>query len=200
MLPRSWQLQGGLLQTSIGGSFLPSAEAGGSGIAYQRAGTAACSWPTPHAAARSRISPHGDRFDSGCAGSEGRTCDSTRRAAAQKPGIHSIAAGSGRPLPQGAVIRLILDNHSAHISKETRGYLASKPNRFRYVQTPTHGSWLNLVETLFCKMAHAFLPHIRVESWNELRNRILRGVEEINASPVVHRWKKFDALDDLRVP
>jgi transposase len=94
--------------------------------------------------------------------------------------------------PQGAVIRLILDNHSAHISKETRGYLASKPNRFRYVHTPKHGSWLNLVETLFGKMAHTFLRHIRVASWSELRSRILKGVEEINAAPVVHRWKKFD--------
>jgi transposase len=99
--------------------------------------------------------------------------------------------------PQGAVIRLILDNHSAHISKETRGYLAGKPNRFRYVHTPTHGSWLNLVETLFGKMAHTFLRHMRVESWSELRTRILKGIEEINAAPVVHRWKKFDMLDNL---
>lgn len=98
---------------------------------------------------------------------------------------------------EGAVIRVILDNHSAHISKETRSYLASKPNRFRYVHTPKHGSWLNLVETLFGKMAHTFLRHIRVESWSELRSRILMGIEEINAAPVVHRWKKFDALEDL---
>ena len=99
--------------------------------------------------------------------------------------------------PQGAVIRLILDNHSAHISKETRGYLASKPNRFRYVHTPKHGSWRNLVETLFGKMAHTFLRHIRVASWSELRSRILKGVEEINAAPVVHRWKKFDVWSNL---
>lgn len=99
--------------------------------------------------------------------------------------------------PQGAVIRLILDNHSAHISKETRSYLASKPNRFRYVHTPTHGSWLNLVETLFGKMAHTFMRHIRVASWSELRSRILKGVEEINAAPVVHRWKKFDMRGNL---
>ena len=101
--------------------------------------------------------------------------------------------------PEGAVIRVILDNHSAHISKETRRYLASKPNRFRYVHTPKHGSWLNLVETLFGKMAHTFLRHIRVESWNELRSRILKGIDEINAAPVVHQWKKFDQLDNQEV-
>lgn len=98
--------------------------------------------------------------------------------------------------PPGAVIRIILDNHSAHISKETRRYLASRPNRFRYVHTPKHGSWLNLVETLFGKMAHTFLRQMRVQSWSELKERILKGVAEINAAPVVHRWRKFEALGD----
>jgi transposase len=94
--------------------------------------------------------------------------------------------------PAGVTIRVILDNHSAHISKETRAYLATRPNRFHYVHTPKHGSWLNLVETLFGKMAHTFLRQIRVKSKAELRERILRGIAEINAAPVVHRWKKFD--------
>jgi transposase len=96
--------------------------------------------------------------------------------------------------PAGVTIRIILDNHSAHISKETRAYLATRPNRFNYVHTPKHGSWLNLVETLFGKMAHTFLRQIRVKSKTELKERILRGIAEINAAPVVHRWKKFDLL------
>ena len=96
--------------------------------------------------------------------------------------------------PSEVTIRIILDNHSAHISKETRAYLASRPNRFTYVHTPKHGSWLNLVETLFGKMAHTFLRQIRVKSKAELKERILRGIAEINAAPVVHRWKKFDLL------
>jgi len=96
--------------------------------------------------------------------------------------------------PAECTIRLILDNHSAHISKETRAFLATRPNRFKYVLTPTHGSWLNIVETLFGKMARTFLRHIRVQSWEELRDRILKGIEKINADPVAHRWKKFEAL------
>jgi hypothetical protein len=96
--------------------------------------------------------------------------------------------------PPGCIIRIVLDNHSAHISKETRTFLATRPNRFQYVLTPKHGSWLNIVETLFGKMARTFLRHIRVQSWEELRDRILLGIAEINAAPVVHRWKKFDAL------
>ena len=96
--------------------------------------------------------------------------------------------------PGASVIRLILDNHSAHISKETQTFLATRPNRFQYVLTPKHGSWLNIVETLFGKMARTFLRHIRVQSWEELQARIVKGVAEINAAPVVHRWKKFEAL------
>jgi len=99
--------------------------------------------------------------------------------------------------PPHDTIRLLLDNHSAHISKETMAYLASRPNRFVYVHTPKHGSWLNLVETLFGKMARTFLRGIRVKSWAELQARILLGIAEINAAPVVHRWGNFSALDSL---
>jgi len=96
--------------------------------------------------------------------------------------------------PSDCTIRLVLDNHSSHISRETRGYLATRPNRFKYVLTPTHGSWLNLAETLFGKMARTFLRHIRVQSREELRQRILKGIDEINEMPIVHRWKAFDPL------
>ena len=77
-----------------------------------------------------------------------------------------------------------------------RTYLATRPNRFTYVHTPKHGSWLNLIETLFGKMARTFLRHIRVATIDELADRIRKGIAEINASPVVHRWKNFDALEN----
>ena len=99
--------------------------------------------------------------------------------------------------PTDCTIRLILDNHSAHTSKETRAWLATRPNRFKYVHTPVHGSWLNIVETLFGKMARTFLKHIRVKSREELRERVLKGIAEINEAPVVHRWKAFKALEEL---
>jgi len=96
--------------------------------------------------------------------------------------------------PAECTIRILLDNHSAHTSRETRAYLATRPNRFIYVHTPKHGSWLNIVETLFGKMARTFLRHIRVRSIEELIQRILLGIAEINAAPAVHRWKNFDGL------
>lgn len=53
--------------------------------------------------------------------------------------------------------------HSVHISKETMAYLGTRPGRFEYVHTPKHGSWLNLIECAFSKMARTFLRHIRVQ-------------------------------------
>lgn len=94
--------------------------------------------------------------------------------------------------PPAATIRIVLDNHSAHISKETMAYLATRPGRFEYVHTPKQGSWLNLIECAFSKMARTFLRHIRVGSVAELKARILQGIAEMNAAPVVFRWKKFD--------
>ena len=94
--------------------------------------------------------------------------------------------------PSDAIIRVVLDNHSAHISKETMAWLATHPGRFEYVHTPKHGSWLNLVESAFSKMARSFLRHIRVASLDELKQRILKGIDEMNAQPVRFQWKKFD--------
>lgn len=94
--------------------------------------------------------------------------------------------------PPQAIIRIVLDNHSSHISRETMAYLASRPGRFEYVHTPKHGSWLNLIECAFSKMARTFLRHLRVASVDELKARIAMGIDEMNAAPVVFRWKKFD--------
>lgn len=73
-------------------------------------------------------------------------------------------------------IKIILDNHSAHISKETQRFLASRPNRFEFVFTPKHGSWLNLIESFFSKLSRSVLNGIRVKSKEELINRIIEHI------------------------
>jgi len=91
--------------------------------------------------------------------------------------------------PADTAIKLILDNHSAHISKETKAWLATQPEgRFSFVFTPKHGSWLNLVEGFFSKMARSLLRHIRVASKLELKTRILAYLDDINSEPVIHTW------------
>jgi transposase len=86
-------------------------------------------------------------------------------------------------------IKIILDNHSAHISRETSAWLAEQPEgRFTFVFTPKHGSRLNLVEGFFSKLARSALRHIRVASLEELRQRIFAAIDLANREPVVHTW------------
>ena len=98
--------------------------------------------------------------------------------------------------PAQDTIRIILDNHSAHTSKETRAFLATKPEwRFEFVFTPKHGSWLNMIEGFFSKMTRQMLRGIRVKSKQELIDRIYKYFEEINADPVVYHWRyKLDEI------
>jgi transposase len=97
--------------------------------------------------------------------------------------------------PKDWKIRVILDNHSAHISKETRAYLKTIPERFEFIFTPKHGSWLNMIEMFFSKIARGLLRQIRVETKTELKERIYQGIDEINQEPVIFRWKyKMDEI------
>lgn len=113
---------------------------------------------------------------------------------------------SGRPAeitddakyPEGDTIRLILDNHSAHTSKETRQFLAVLPeDRFVFVFTPTHTSWLNMIESFFSKMTKQMLKGIRVNSKEELSERIYRYFDEINADPIVYHWTYKYKMDEI---
>jgi len=52
-----------------------------------------------------------------------------------------------------------------------------------------HGSWLNIIEMFFSKIARSFLRHIRVENKEELIQRIYQGIEGFNKEPVIFRWK-----------
>ena len=97
--------------------------------------------------------------------------------------------------PAHCRIRVVLDNHSAHISKETRAYLKTVPNRFEFIFTPKHGSWLNLIECFFARMAKTVLRGIRVASKEELAARIRLFLKEVNRTPVQYRWKY--GLDEL---
>jgi hypothetical protein len=52
--------------------------------------------------------------------------------------------------PAATAIKVILDNHSAYISRETKTWLAAQPDgRFAFVFTPGRGSWPNLIEGFF---------------------------------------------------
>ena len=92
--------------------------------------------------------------------------------------------------PADTAIEVILDNHSAHGSRETTTWLAAQPiGRFTFTFTPTHGSWLNLIEGFFSKLARSVLRHIRVSCKDELKERLIAFIGDINREPVVHTWR-----------
>lgn len=97
--------------------------------------------------------------------------------------------------PKGDVTGPVLDNHSSHVSAETQAYPDTVPGRFTFVLAPTHGSWLNLVESFFGKLARQMLRGIRVPGKREPGERILLYFDEVNEVPVPHRWTW--GLDDI---
>ena len=81
--------------------------------------------------------------------------------------------------PANTAIRLILDNHSAHISKETKAWVAAQPEgRFAFVFTPKHGSWLNLIEGFFLPSWRAQCSAISVSHPCRLADLIGPGVND----------------------
>lgn len=97
--------------------------------------------------------------------------------------------------PNKLKIVVILDNLKVHTSKETQKYLESVPQRFHFVFTPKHASWLNIIESLFSKMTRSLLRGMRVSSKEELSDRISQYFDDINKSPVIFKWKyKMDEM------
>ena len=54
-----------------------------------------------------------------------------------------------------------------------------------------------MIEMFFSKIARGFLRHIRIETKDELKMRIYKGIDEINQEPVIFRWKY--KMDEMRM-
>lgn len=91
-----------------------------------------------------------------------------------------------------------MDNHKIHTSRETREYLETVPDKFEFIFTPKHASWLNIIESFFSKMVRSLLRGIRVESIMELSERISQYIDQINEKPVIFTWKyKMEERDEM---
>jgi len=91
--------------------------------------------------------------------------------------------------PAATAIKLIVDNHSANVSKETKAWLAAqREGRFQFTFTPTHRSWLNLVDGSFSNLTRSVLRDIRVVPNPELKDRIMAAIDHFNQSSVLHTW------------
>jgi transposase len=102
-----------------------------------------------------------------------------------------------RKYPEGEKIRLILDNHSSHISKETRAYLQAVAGRFEFIFTPKHGSWLNVAESELGSMALQALGGQRINSIDLLNEILAAWHSDRNSRQKGVNWQ-FTA-DDARI-
>ena len=101
---------------------------------------------------------------------------------------------------QDKKIVVILDNYIIHSSEETTKYLSTlKKGKLKFVFTPKHASWLNIIERFFSKMSRGFLRLIRVESLEELKNRIDQYMNLLNEEPVVFLWT-YKVEGDNQIP
>jgi len=110
-----------------------------------------------------------------------------------EPGVHATFAREHEYKRHGTVSLLAgidLVTGKVHaFSKETRAWLADQPaRRFEFTFTPKHGSWLNIIEGFFSKLARSVLRHIRVASKQELKDRLMAAMDHFNQHPVVHTW------------
>lgn len=104
---------------------------------------------------------------------------------------------------EGDTIRLILDNHSAHGSRETKQFFATLlEGRFVFMFTPAHASWLNLIESFFSRMTKQMLKESRVNSKEEFSKHIYLYFDEIKLptqlSTIGHTKRMKSILMKLR--
>jgi transposase len=88
-------------------------------------------------------------------------------------------------------IHLILDNGSSHTSKQTRKWLREHP-RFTVTYTPTHASWLNMVEIFFSILTRRMLRRGDFASRDDLTEKIIKFIETYNGTAKPFRWT-YDA-------
>jgi len=88
------------------------------------------------------------------------------------------------------VLHLIVDNASTHDTDAVQKFLQCKPGRFVVHFTPTHASWLNLVERWFAEIT---TKRIRRGSWNsvkDLERSIMQYIHQWNESGKRFVWTK----------
>jgi transposase len=90
-------------------------------------------------------------------------------------------------IPRHLDIHLVLDNGSSHTSKATRKWLAAHP-RFHPHYTPTHASWLNMVEIWLSILTRRLLRRGEFTSRQDLADKIIEFMCDYDDKAKPFRW------------
>lgn len=99
-----------------------------------------------------------------------------------------------KAVPEELDVHLVLDNLSTHKTPEIKRWLAKRP-RFHVHFTPTHASWLNLVERFFGLLTEHALRRGSHCTVHQLRQAIYEYLEAHNDDPKPFKWTK--TADDI---
>lgn len=91
--------------------------------------------------------------------------------------------------PEITEIHVILDNQSTHKTKIIRNWFARRP-RYHVHFTPTHSSWMNLVEVWFSILTRKQLKRGVHRSTAELKSAIKKFIETTNEDPKPFVWTR----------
>lgn len=96
-------------------------------------------------------------------------------------------------------VHVVLDNLSTHKTPAVMRWLVRHP-RFHLHFTPTHASWLNMVERFFGLLTQRALQRGSHNNVLELREAIAAFIEAHNEEPRPFRWTKTadEILDSMR--
>lgn len=84
-------------------------------------------------------------------------------------------------------IHLVMDNGSSHTSKLTRAWLHAHP-RFHVHYTPTHASWLNMIEIWFSILTRKVLRRGEFYSRQHLAEKIIEFTCDYDDKAKPFRW------------
>src|SRR6266403_2225249 len=90
--------------------------------------------------------------------------------------------------PKGREIHLIVDNLSAHKTKQVFEFLQANP-AVRLHYTPTYSSWLNQVEIWFSKIQRDVIARGIFTSISDLSRKLIRYIKQYNKTATPFRWR-----------
>lgn len=90
-------------------------------------------------------------------------------------------------IPRHLDIHLVMDNGSSHTSKVTKAWLRAHP-RFHVHHTPTHASWLNMVEIWFSILTRKVLRRGEFTSREDLADKIIKFACDYDDKAQPFRW------------
>ncbi len=92
-------------------------------------------------------------------------------------------------VPADLDIHVIMDNCGAHKTALIRNWFAKRPRLHAHF-TPTHGSWLNLVERWFAELTNQRIRRGSQRSVRELQRAIEEFLDAHNQKPRPFKWTK----------